>query len=261
MGALSLIDRLSHRQGFGPFLDNCIVLPYNEIPPLREEIRHDTAAVIVEVIQGEGGIRPASPEFLEELGRLHSETGCLLILDEVQTGMGRTGKFLSFQYTQLKPDLILLAKALGGGFPLGAILGSERVADVLHPGSHGSTFGGNPVACAAGVAVVRELTDGGVLGNVVRVGEKFRERLEALRRKFPELVLEIRGRGLMIGIELAFDAELVSGQLREKGILVNVTDKVVLRVVPPLTIDWGHVEVFLAGLEEVLAEQRPARSY
>jgi acetylornithine/N-succinyldiaminopimelate aminotransferase len=257
MGALSLMDRPNYRDGFGPFLDHCIVSEFNDPSSLRTTVTPATAAVIVEFIQGEGGIRPVSREFVQTLEELRAKFGFLLIADEIQSGLGRTGKFFGFEHYQTKPDLVVLAKPIGGGLPLGAILATEEVASVIEPGMHGTTFGGNPVACAAGCAVIREIMEHDLMANARAMGAYLQDRLIALQREFPGLVKEVRGHGLMVGMELTTGGDPIVGALRtEKKILLNCTDKTVLRFVPPLIIRREHIDAAVGALRDVLRSQQ-----
>jgi acetylornithine aminotransferase len=250
-GALSLMDRPKFREGFGPFLDLCTSVNFNDPGALREAVSSSTAALFLEFIQGEGGIRPVSEEFVRTLSELKERFGFLVIADEIQSGLGRTGRFFGFQHYDIHPDCAVVAKPIGGGLPLGAILATEEVASVLSPGMHGTTFGGNPVACAAGVAVVREVMERGVIENVRAVGAYLLEQLESLQREFPGEIAEVRGKGLMVGCELTSDAEPVVASMRERRILVNGTDQTVVRFVPPLVIGREHVDAAVAALGEI----------
>ncbi len=252
MGALSLMDRPNYREGYDPFLENCRVVEYNNPDALRKVVNQKTAAVFLEFIQGEGGVRPATTQFIAELKNLQARFGFLVVADEIQAGLGRTGKFFGFQHFDIKPDVVAVAKPLGGGLPLGAMLGGMKVADVLEPGTHGTTFGGNPVACAAGIVVLKELTEGGVMENARTVGEYFKSKLNELKSEFPQLIKDVRGYGLMIGVELLRDCDPVVVAMREKGVLVNGTAKTVLRFVPPLILQREHVDVGVNALRDVL---------
>ncbi len=252
MGALSIMDRPKYRDGYGPFLEHCRVLPFNDPAELRSSINQQTLALVLEFIQGEGGIRPATEEFVEAIVSMKKEYGFLIIADEIQAGLGRTGKLFAFERFNVRPDIVLIAKPLGGGLPLGAILGDRNVGDVLQTGTHGSTFGGNPVACAAGIVVLTELFDNGVMNNAETVGHLLKEELLRLRAEFPTLIKEVRGYGLMIGVELYRESEPVAIDLRQKRVLVNATDKTVLRIVPPLIISKQHVDEFVNAFAEVL---------
>jgi len=255
MGSLSLMDRPLHRDGFGPFLDGCSVLPFDDAGALESRVGPTTAAVILEFIQGEGGIHPVSVSTIEAIERLRREHDLLLIADEVQCGLGRTGTVFAFEAYGATPDIVLTAKPLGGGLPLGAILGNERVAGVLAPGTHGSTFGGNAVACAAGTVLLRHLREGSLLQNVRDRGDQLLRELRILQQKHPESIVDIRGRGLMIGVEFSFDASGVVHGLLQRKVLANATAGNVLRIVPPLVIEPVHVEEFITALGAVLGRR------
>ncbi len=253
MGALSLMDRPGYRDGFGPFLENVRIAEFNNPNALRTAVSTSTAAVILEFIQGEGGIRPVSEEFVGTLEELRSKFGFLLVADEIQSGVGRTGMFFAFQHYQTTPDLVMLAKPIGGGLPLGALLATQAVAEVIEPGMHGTTFGGNPVACAAGCAVIREIMENGLMHRAAETGRYLRERLNALREEFPGLIREVRGMGLMVGMELAVEGDPIVARLRhDKLILLNCTDKTVLRFVPPLIISAREIDLAVLALRDVL---------
>jgi predicted acetylornithine/succinylornithine family transaminase len=253
MGALSLMDRPKYRNGFGPFLDGCRVLPFNDPEALRTSVSPNTAAVVLEFIQGEGGIRPVSAEFARTLEELHRESGFLLIADEIQSGAGRTGTFFGFQHYPVSPDVVTLAKPIGGGLPLGAILATEDVASVLEPGMHGTTFGGNPVACAAGVAVLEEIEEKNLTGRAAVLGEKLKDGLKGLGKEFPVVIKEVRAVGLMAGAELDRSGDGIADAMRDKGILINCTDATVLRFLPPLIIEPSHVDETITTLRGILS--------
>ncbi len=248
MGALSMMDREKYREGFGPFLPDCRIVEFNDTAALRGAVSEKSAAVIIECVQGEGGIRPVNPEFAATLKSLSSRFGFLLIADEIQSGIGRTGKFFAFEHFDLHPDVVVVAKPIGGGLPLGAILGGAAVADVLEPGTHGTTFGGNPVACAAGIAVLEEIQEQGLMKQAGTLGALFRSGLQTLAGEFPKLIREVRGIGLMLGVELTRDGEPIVAAMREGKILINCTDRTVLRFLPPLIITKEHVELTLTQL-------------
>jgi len=254
LGALSLMDRESYRSGFGPFLDSCSVIEQNDTEALRQALTDRTAALVLEFIQGEGGIRPLTQEFVETLRQLRERDGFLLIADEIQSGLGRTGKMFAFQHYSIQPDLVLVAKPLGGGLPLGAILGSAEVAQTLQPGNHGTTFGGNPVACAAGGVVMRAITEGGLMENARRMGGLFKEQLTTLAESFPHLVREVRGTGLMLGMELTSPADGIVVSMRDKRVLINSTDGTVLRFLPPLIVKEEHIQETMTALESSMNE-------
>ncbi|MFN0156834.1 MAG: aspartate aminotransferase family protein, partial [Bacteroidota bacterium] len=253
MGALSLMDRPNHRNGFGPFLENCHNIEFNNVATLQATVSDRTAAVVLEFIQGEGGVRPASLEFVRMLKDLQAKHGFLVIADEIQSGLGRTGKLFGFQHYDIAPDVVVVAKPLGGGLPLGAILGGPRVVDVFEPGNHGTTFGGNPVACAAGNVVLQEIINGGLMQNASRMGEKLQSELQSIQKEYPALVREVRGMGLMVGMELTIPYDGVVGSMRDLGVLVNGTAERVLRFVPPLIIGEEHIQEACVTLRQVLS--------
>lgn len=255
MGALSSMDRAKYRDGYEPFLPGFVCIPFNDVHALRSTINDETLAVMLEFIQGEGGINVAKSDFASELQRLKQEYDFLIIADEIQTGVGRTGKFLAFQhYAGVEPDIVAIAKPLGGGLPLGAILGSERVGDVLHYGVHGTTFGGNPVACAAGTVVLDELFEKDLMQHVTHLGNAFLESLKQLQREFPSLIANVRGKGFIIGVELTREGDSTVEKMREEGVLINCTNQTVLRFLPPFIITQSHVEETVSALRKVLRE-------
>ncbi len=252
MGALSMMDRPSYREGFGPFLQNFRTVEFNDANALRKSINERTAAVVLEFIQGEGGVCPVDPGFAAELAALKKKFSFLLVADEIQSGIGRTGKFFAFQHYRMTPDVVTVAKPIGGGLPLGAILASEEAAGVLEPGMHGTTFGGNPVACAAGAAVIREIMEGGLIANAEAMGRLLKAGLTDLQGEFPELVKDVRGFGLMLGMELSRECDGLVSTLRERGILLNCTAQRVVRFLPPLIVGETHINTTIAELRTAL---------
>lgn len=262
MGALSIMDRPKYREGYGPFLSNCSVVPNNDHGALAASVSERTAAIMLEFIQGEGGVRPVSSEMVRTLRELRDRFGFLLIADEIQSGVGRTGKFFGFQHYDINPDLVVIAKPIGGGLPLGAILGNSRVADVLQPGTHGTTFGGNPVACAAGLVVLEEIVDHGIIKNVETIGVLLKAKFRELQSEFPSLIRDVRGHGLMLGIDLTREGDSIVTAIRDHGILVNCTESTVLRFLPPLIITQEHVDEVIRVLRLVFSglDVRPSAS-
>ena len=252
-GALSLMDRPKYREGFGPFLENCRITTFNDPSALYETVDSTTAAVVLEFVQGEGGVRPVSVEYVKTIEELRRKFGFLLVADEVQAGIGRTGKFFAFQHYGVQPDIVVVAKPIGGGLPLGGILAKEQLANLLEPGTHGTTFGGNPVACAAGIAVLTEIADRNLMAHATDMGGQLLNDLRRLADKFPTIVREVRGLGLMIGAELDRDAEPAVSAMRDRGVLINGTDRTVLRFLPPLIVTPDQVEQTISSLGEVLA--------
>lgn len=242
-GALSIMDKPLYKEGMGPFLENTEVLPYNNIELLKQKIDAGTCAVVLEFIQGEGGLASAGDAFVAELFALRDKYGFLVIADEIQAGAGRSGQFLSFMKYDVRPDIVTLAKGIGGGLPLGAILALESLAGEWKQGNHGTTFGGNAVACAAGKAVLDELSEG-LMEQVIENGKYFIEKLEAARALYPDKVTEVRGRGLMLGLALSFDSTVLLKLLIENKVIANACSGNVLRIVPPLNITKQDIDEF-----------------
>jgi predicted acetylornithine/succinylornithine family transaminase len=252
MGALSVTHDEHYRGPFQPLLQPVTFVDPAKPEQLAAAVTDRTAAVIAEPIQGEGGIRPLSREFADAIQDVCARTGTLLIADEVQTGLGRTGTPFHSQALGWRPDLISVGKALGSGVPVGAALISERVAQTISFGDHGSTYGGNLLACRAAVFFLEQLMDGGLLDHIRTAGAHFERKLRALALKHP-LVVETRGAGLMRGVELSIDAAPVVDLARGQGLLVNRTDTTVVRLLPPLTIETADLDRAVDILDGVLA--------
>lgn len=252
MGALSLTERPKYRQDYEPFLEHVYHITFNSAVELKEKVDEQTLGVVLEFIQGEGGVNLVSREFVEELKALRDQYGFLIIADAIQCGMGRTGKFFSFEHFGIRPDIVCVAKAIGGGLPLGAFLGNDRVAEVLTYGVHGTTFGGNPVACAAGLAVINEIVDGGLMKRAGEIGEYLLSGFRKLQSEFGPLVKDVRGMGCMLGIDLTIDAQPVVDELQTRGILVNCTNTTVLRFLPPYIVTNEQCDLVLDELRQVL---------
>lgn len=253
LGALAATGQEKYSQGFTPLPGGFRHLPFNDIAALRGAIGPDTAAILMEPVQGEGGVHPATPEFMKALAEIREEHGVLLVFDEVQCGLGRTGKMFAYEHYGVRPDVLVLAKALGGGLPIGAMLAREEVAASFQPGSHGSTFGGNPVACAAALAVLQIIQEDGFLEHVASTGAYFRDSLIALGRRFP-WVREARGLGLMLALELDRPGKKPVELCEQHGLLVNCTAERVLRFLPPLIIGKEEVDKAIAILTESFEE-------
>jgi len=251
-GSLSITGREKYREGFEPFLPDTCITRFNDVNSLEKLTSAETLAVVVEFVQGEGGVNLVSDEFVSALRELRKQYGFLLIADEIQTGMGRTGKLFAFNHFDITPDIAVVAKALGGGLPLGAFLGSKNLAEVLTPGVHGTTFGGNPVACAAGLATLTQILDNGVLKNVQAVGAHMKNKFETLQTQFPFKIKEVRGLGLMLGVEMYDDATRIVDILRSEKVLVNLTQGTVLRWVPPLILSFEEADIALSSFESAL---------
>jgi acetylornithine aminotransferase len=250
MGALALTGQPSKADPFRPLPGEVTHVPYGDAAALRSAVTGETAMVILEPIQGENGVIVPPPGYLAAAREICTAAGALLVLDEVQTGVGRTGHWFAHQADGVEPDIITLAKGLGGGLPIGACLAFGPAADLFGPGSHGTTFGGNPVSCAAALAVIRTIAGEGLLDHVKRVGEQIRRGIEALGHP---LVAGVRGAGLLLGIELTapVSAAVVAG-LRDAGFLANPVQPGVIRLAPPLILTEQQADAFLAALPAVL---------
>jgi predicted acetylornithine/succinylornithine family transaminase len=253
MAAISATGQEKVRQGFAPHLEGFRYAPFDDLAATEAAISDRTIAIMVEPIQGEGGVNVPLSGYLKGLRELCDRNGLLLILDEVQTGMGRTGKLFAYEHEGITPDIMTLAKALGGGLPIGAMLARGSVAESFNLGSHGSTFGGNAVACAAGIAVVNTLL-GGVLENCRAMGEYFVNRLLALKEKF-SFIQNVRGSGLIIGAELDRDGSAIVDACLKEGLLINCTVGKVLRFIPPLIVTKAEIDEGFAIMERVLERQ------
>jgi len=234
--------------GFDPLPPGFVHVPLNDLQALKAVVNDATAAVLLEPLQGEGGVNLADPEYLQGVRRLCDEHGILLMLDEVQTGIGRTGKMFAFEHAAIRPDVLTLAKGLGGGVPIGAMLASEKVASAFGPGSHGSTFGGNPLACSAALAVLETVEKEGLLAHVNRQGERLKAGLQKLVEKF-SVATEVRGSGLLLGVACAQPVAPIIDGCRERGLLVLGAGPNVLRLLPALNISGQEVERALEILE------------
>ena len=253
MGALSLTARKKYREQFQPLLPGVKHLEYNSVTELESGIDENTAAIFIECLQGEGGVNPAQPEFINKLNELKERYGFLIAADEIQSGVGRTGTFNAFTQFGLDADIIIMAKGIGGGLPLGAIAGNRRVAEVFTYGEHGSTFGGNPVAAASGIVVMEEL-EGGLMQSNKTMGELLLNKLHSIKNKYPGKIKDIRGMGLMTGAELFFPGEKVINELMKHNVLVNCTNENVIRLLPPYIIGEKEIDMFCDNFEKVLKD-------
>jgi acetylornithine/N-succinyldiaminopimelate aminotransferase len=253
MGALSTTWTAKYREPFAPLVPGVRFSPPNDLAAAATVVNEKTAAVMVEPVQGEGGIRPATAEFLKGLEALCRERGALLVFDEIQCGLGRTGKLFAYEHAGVVPDILTLAKPLAGGLPMGAILVRENLAPAMKVGDHGSTFGGNPVAAAAALAVLERLTSPGFLDGVAARGLYLTRGLRRLARKHKEAVVEVRGLGLMLGVEFRGEAGPVVKGLRERGILAVKAGSNVLRLLPPLVVKRSEIKELVDALDAVLS--------
>ena len=251
-GSLSLSGKEKYKKYFAPLLPNIFQLEFNNINQIEDNLDETTAAVYIEFVQGEGGIRIASKQFIKRLDELRKEFGFVLVADEVQSGIWRTGKPFAYNHFNLKPDLVIVAKTIGGGFPLGALITNKKYSDAFQIGDHGSTFGGNPVACAAGLAVIEEIINIKLMNNVENLSNYFISKLNQLKDKFPDKIKEVRGLGFMLGIELNVPCNTIVDEFRENGILVNCTSENVVRILPPLISTKQNIDQFLTTFEKLL---------
>ncbi len=241
------------QKGFAPLPVGFKYVPFNDLSALENAVTEKTCGIMVEPIQAEGGIRIPDDDYLQGVRKICDDKGLLLILDEIQTGMGRTGTLFAYEKYGIEPDIMTLAKALGNGFPVGAMLATDKVASAFVPGNHASTFGGNPLAMAAGLAVMEALLKDGVLRNCEKVGSYFLERLGELK-KDNSIIKEVRGKGLLIGVELSIEGEDIVKECRDRGILINCTCGNILRFVPPLIVTVEDIDRVVRVLDEVVKD-------
>ena len=254
MGASSMTWKEKYRAPFEPLVPGVRFCPWNDLTAAAALIGPKTAAVFIEPVQGEGGVRVAPPDFLHGLADICREAGALLVAEEVQCGLGRTGALFAYQRAAIRPDMLTLAKPLGGGLPLGAVILREEIVGPIGVGDHGSTFGGNPVAAAAAQVVLDRITSEGFLRKVDRKGTYMLRALHAMQRRYPKQILEVRGVGLMAGIEFKSSAAPVLKALRANGILATRAGDNVLRLLPPLVVKRDDIRSLLTALEAVLAK-------
>ena len=254
IGTISATGQDKVKAGFTPMVPGFKYVPFGDLRALKTAISPNTCAVMLEPVQGEGGVNVPPPGYLKEVRRVCDEHDLLLVFDEVQVGCGRTGHLFAYQHDGVEPDVMTLAKALAGGPPIGAMLAREPYAATLSPGTHGSTFGGNPLMAAAGIAALRTLIDDGVLENARVMGEYLRQRLEELEDRYP-FVATVRGRGLMVGMELTIEGGDIVRDCLAKGLLINCTVGKVLRFVPPLIVTRAEIDEMIEILAAVLDEQ------
>jgi acetylornithine aminotransferase len=250
---LSATGQEKIRKGFDPILGGFDFVPFNDIEALRKSLGEENCAVMIEPIQGEGGVRCPSPGYIEAVKKACEDAGALLIFDEVQTGVGRTGKLFAYEHFGVEPDIMTLAKALGNGLPIGAMLARESVAESFQPGSHASTFGGTPVITAAALEVLRTIERENLLSHCRETGAYFMEQLNALKARHP-VVTEVRGVGLMIGMTLTVEGMPIVEACMEKGFLINCTQENVLRFVPPLVVTKSEIDALVECLDGLLAK-------
>ena len=258
-GALSLTFNPKYRKAFAPLVEKVSFASFGDMESLRSVVDDDTAFVILEPIQGESGIIVAPDGFLQEVRKLCDEKGIVLIFDEIQAGLGRTGRLWACDHWNTAPDILCLAKGIAGGVPMGATLVRPDILASINKGEHSSTFGGNPISCAAGIAALKAITEDGLIENSEKMGKKFREGLEELKEKHT-MIREIRGKGLMIGIEMKFEVRDILMALIKKGVLMLYSGRNILRILPPLVISEEDVTKVLHALDSTLTEEEQKKN-
>lgn len=239
--------------GYGPLSPGHVLVPYGDIKALEAQMDDDVCAVLLEPIQGEGGVHVPPDEYLQQVRALCDKHDALLIFDEVQTGVARTGKWFAYMHSGVKPDILTFAKGIGGGFPVAGFAVPERLAHVFKPGDHGGTFGGNPLACAAVYATLTTIKSEGLVDKVAEKGEYFKNKLRKLQEKYPDKVTDVRGCGLMLGMEVAGEGKPIVESCLANNVIVNCTAGNVIRIVPPLIISKEEIDIVVAALDKALA--------
>jgi len=260
-GAVSTTYKEKYREPFGPVVPGVEFVTFNDVADLRAKFSNEVCAILIEAIQGEGGVRPISQEFIDEARALATSTGALLIVDEIQSGMGRSGKWCAYQHYDVQPDVTTFSKALAGGIPMGAVLCTEEVARCFHAGMHGTTFGGGPLACAVAIAVIDAIEEQKLLENAANVGAYFMDELRSLSLDHPAIV-DVRGKGLILAAEVnsaALAKQIVAEMLKRK-ILINCTSDTVLRFLPPYILQRSHVDTAIAALDEIFTQLTAAQT-
>jgi acetylornithine/N-succinyldiaminopimelate aminotransferase len=260
LATLAATGNAKYLEGFGPVVDGFDQVPFNNMNAVRDKVGPATAGIIVEPIQGEGGVRPADMQFLRDLRAVCDEYGIILGMDEVQSGMGRTGKLFAHEWSGITPDVMSVAKGIGGGFPLGAVLAKEQFAKALKPGTHGTTFGGNPLACAAGNAVLDVILAPGFLEGVQRKGNKLRTELDKIVREFPQVFEDARGMGLLQGLKCVLPQSEVQAACVAEGLMAITAGDNVLRLAPPLVVTDADLDEAMAMLRRAARRVTPSSS-
>ena len=254
-GSVSATAQEKFHQGFEPMVPGFRYVPFNDTKAVEAAVTDRTCAVLVEPVQGEGGVKIPAPGYLKALRRICDEHQLLLVLDEIQTGMGRTGTFFAYEHEGITPDVMALAKGLGSGMPIGALLATDKAAQAFVPGTHGSTFGGNPLACAAGLASLEALLEDNIIvQNVEALGKHFMSGLESLKAKYP-FIKEVRGQGLLIGMELDFEGKEIVTECLKQGFLINCTVNTVLRFMPPLIVSEEEIDQLRDALDGIFKKR------
>jgi acetylornithine/N-succinyldiaminopimelate aminotransferase len=252
MGSVATTHKEKYREPFAPVMPDVDFVGFNDVADLRARFSDEVCAICIEPVQGEGGIHPVSQEFFEAARELCDSTGALLLADEIQSGMGRTGKWFAYQHYGIQPDVVTLAKPIANGLPMGAMLCTDEAARAITPGMHGTTFGGGPLACAVAIAVIDTIRQTSLLEHVQQVGDYFRKQLLALQSRYPSIT-EVRGLGLMIGVEIdsADLAAQIAREMMAQRIILNRTSETVLRFLPPFILETSHVDTTIRALDEI----------
>ncbi|HPC36755.1 MAG TPA: aspartate aminotransferase family protein [Candidatus Marinimicrobia bacterium] len=253
LATVTATGQSEYQKGFDPLLGGFVYCDINDCAMLASLMNENVAAIMLEVVQGEGGITAVTREFIQTARELCNQFDAMLIIDEVQTGIGRTGKMFAYQHFDVQPDVMTLAKSLGGGMPIGAFAVARKYCNILQPGSHGSTFGGSPLACAAGIAVFQAIHEENLLENAVEMGAYFRQKLEELKSQSP-LIREIRGLGLMLGVELTKPGAEIVDKCRAQNLLINCTHQTVLRLMPAINVTKEQIDKAVAIIGKALLE-------
>lgn len=253
MATITATGQEKFQKGFEPLLPGFRYVSFNDIEALEKAITPKTCAVMLEPIQGEGGVNVPSEDYLKAVREICNAKDILLILDEVQTGMGRTGKLFAYEHYGIVPDIMTLAKGLGAGVPIGAMLATDRVASSFSPGNHASTFGGNPLVCASAIATIETiLEDGIMLDHCQRMGSYFLQRLHEIKDEYPELVVDVRGKGLLLGMQMNIDCAEIVTEALNRGLLINHTASSVLRFAPPLIVEKADIDTLIENLKDII---------
>ncbi len=253
LATITATGQPKYQKGFEPLPAGFSYVNINDIEEIRKKAGSNTCAIMLEPIQGEGGVNELNPEYIKAVKDLCEKYDILLIFDEVQCGLGRTGKFMGYEHYGIEPDIFTLAKALGGGFPIGAMLAKEEVAVSFSPGDHASTFGGNPLASAAALAAVEEILNGGLIDNSLKVGDYFKKKLAEIKEN-SDIIVDIRGKGLMLGMEFSVECRKLLPVCQEKGLLINCVGDKIMRFLPPLIITERDVDKAVGIIQEAIKE-------
>ncbi len=254
IATLAATGQYKYQKDYLPLLPKFKEAIFNDLESVKAAVDEKVAAIMCEPIQGEGGIKIATKEFIKGLRELCDKEGILLIFDEIQCGLGRTGKIFAYQHYGVEPDILTIAKSLGGGIPIGAFIAKDKIASSFKPGDHGTTFGGNPVASAAAIAYMKVLQEENLVGKCQKKGEYFKDKLKGLKEKYPEKIEEVRGLGLMVGMELKEEGQEIVKKCLKEGVLINCAAKKVLRFLPPLIVKKEEIDYLIEVLDKIFSK-------